>query len=214
MMPIEAHEPLDHHEEAMNALTHGVGFVLSLFGAVAMVSAARQLGIDRVIACSVYLTTLVAVYAVSTLSHIVRDPTRKHALRVFDQGVIYLLIAGTYTPLLWTFLSSNQRWAALALVWLAAVTGKYLKLVAQHRVVDFSTQTYLWLGWLPALMLFRFVPRECLAWIVLGGIAYTVGTLFLMRDRQYRYFHAIWHVLVILGSACHFYSIYAFVVLP
>ena len=80
-------------------------------------------------------------------------------------------------------------------------------------MINFSAISYLLLGWLPALILFRFVPRACLAWIVLGGLSYTIGTVFLMRDRQRPYFHAIWHLHVMLGSACHFYAIYAYVVL-
>ena len=97
--------------------------------------------------------------------------------------------------------------------WIAALLGFYSKVVASHRVQEkFSVVSYLALGWIPALALLYYSPLECLGWIALGGVFYTAGTWFLIQDQR-RYFHAIWHIFVILGSACHWYAIYSCVLL-
>lgn len=198
-------------EETANAATHGLGLVLSIGGTAAIFASSQQLLTSQAITCGIYTTTLIAVYAISTLSHVVQQPDRKQTLRALDQGVIYLLIAGTYTPLMWAYVPGNVHWLGLTFVWAAAFTGKYFKVVARRRVHDFSSWTYLFLGWVPAMIFFWYVPWQCLFWIALGGVMYTLGTFFLMNDRIRPYFHAIWHLFVILGSACHFYAIYAFV---
>ncbi len=207
---LDSRRPLG--EEIANTTTHVVGFVLSLLGSVALVSAARYAGVGSVVACAVYATTVIAMYAVSALSHAVQRPDSKYVLCACDQGVIYLSIAGTYTPLLWAFSPSPLVWFLLAAVWAAALVGFYFKVVVRHRVQEkFSAVTYILLGWAPALLLIESsVPLGCILWIVLGGLSYTVGTLFLKMDKKVRYFHATWHLFVIVGSACHFYAVYAF----
>ena len=199
-------------EEIANTVIHVVGFVLSLLGGVVLMSAARYAGVGSVVACAVYATTLVSMYAVSALSHAVQRPDSKYLLSVWDQGVIYLLIVGTYTPLLWAFSPSPLVWFLLVAAWGAALVGFYSKVVVRHRVQEkFSAVTYILLGWAPALLLIESsVPPDCIMWIVLGGLSYTLGTLFLKWDKKVRYFHATWHLFVIGGSACHFYAIYAF----
>lgn len=199
-------------EEPLNAAIHGVGFALSLCGAAAVVAAHAHVGRSALLASCVYVATLAATYAVSTLSHVVRLPRSKQRWRAWDQGVIYLLIVGTYTPMMWRFVPADIMLPVLALLWLAAAAGFISKTAFHHRVGEtFSSLSYVALGWLPSLALARFVPWECLQWIVLGGVLYTIGVVFLALDRRVRYFHALWHVFVILASACHFWAIYAFV---
>lgn len=198
-------------DECVNAATHGVGFVLSVIGTVVLFRAPVQLSLGLLLTCGAYTASLMAVYAISALSHAVQEPHRKHTLQMWDQGLIYLLIAGTYTPLMWVFLPSYLRWVALGLVWAAAVAGKYSKVVARQRITKFSAVSYLCLGWLPALIFLPSVPQaDALVWIFAGGLSYTAGTFFLTRDWQWRYFHAVWHLFVMAGSACHFYAIYWF----
>ena len=198
------------NEEPLNALTHGFGWVLSLFGSALLLHVGWHGGPSNLIALGIYSSSLIGVYAFSTLSHAIQDPEWKLRLRVWDQGMIYLLIAGTYTPFLWLYSHDLLRMVCLILVWAAAMGGFCSKVVHRHRVDNLSTQSYILLGWIPAVLLYTAIPFGCLAWIVAGGVCYTLGTVFLKSDQQYRYFHATWHILVILGSACHFFAIYQF----
>ncbi len=151
---------------------------------------------------------MAAVYLCSTMSHAVYDPVRRHRWRAWDQGMIYALISGTYTPFIWQNSPAGWRVPMLAAVWIAAALGFYSKVLASHRINGISTVTYIMLGWLPAIPLVSRTPTECLAWMVAGGIAYTAGTVFLQLDARVKYFHALWHLMVIAGSTCHFVAIY------
>lgn len=204
---------LPPHEELVNTITHGLGFVLSLIGAIALVAAARSIEPGLAISCVVYAITLVVVYAISTLSHAVSQPRSKERLRAWDQGAIYLLIAGTYTPFACLYLPSPARVMVLAGLWSVAVVGFLSKVWWQHRVVEFKAQSYVWFGWLPALTVMHQVSLACFSWMALGGLMYTVGTLFLVLDRQVRFFHATWHLFVMAGSACHYFAIMTFIVI-
>ncbi len=201
-------------EEIVNAAIHGVGFLLSLLGTAAIAVAWQGGNAGRVIVCGIYAATLIFVYAVSTLSHAVQRPRAKHVLRSWDQGAIYLLIIGTYTPLAWAFLPPRYIGPFLGAAWAAALLGFYSKVVVRHRVQDsFSAASYVALGWVPALSLVNFIPLRCLVWMAIGGVTYTAGTWLLKMAQRGRYFHAAWHVCVIIGSACHYYAVFSFVVL-
>jgi len=201
-------------QEIANTVTHGAGFLLSVCGTVYVARMVSNVEIGLAASCLVYTTALMAVYAASTISHAVQRPRAKFLLRSWDQGIIYLLIAGTYTPFVWSGLGGNTRTIVLCLLWTAALTGFFSKVVRQHRVNDFSARGYIMLGWIPAVVLFSSVSRMCLLWMVAGGVSYTVGILFLTNDHRVRYFHAIWHLFVILASACHFYAIMALIIVP
>ncbi|WP_164101327.1 PAQR family membrane homeostasis protein TrhA [Candidatus Laterigemmans baculatus] len=194
-------------DERANTATHALGFVLSLVAAVylAQQTAAESLGFT--VSCTVFAISMAAVYLFSTLSHAVYEPLWRHRMRAWDQGVIYTLIAGTYTPFIWVCSPAGWRSAILLAVWLAAAIGFYSKVLAAHRVNGISTVTYVLLGWLPAIPLVPRTPTICLLWMLAGGVAYTAGILFLRLDGRYRYFHAMWHLMVIAGSACHFIAI-------
>ena len=184
-----------------------------MLGTVAIIAAARSIEVGLAIGCGVYAISLVVVYAISTLSHAVRQPRSKHLLRAWDQGVIYLLIAGTYTPFACLYLPSPARWLVLAGLWSVAVVGFLSKIVWQHRVVAFKAHSYVLFGWLPALTMMHLVSLACFWWMAAGGLIYTVGTVFLALDRQFRFFHATWHLFVVAASACHYYAIVTFIVL-
>lgn len=202
------------HEEYLNTATHGIGILLSLTGAAAIVTATRFGDTSHAIAWGVYVISLVVVYTISTLSHAVQRARPKHLLGIWDQGLIYLLIAGTYTPLICAFVPLQISGPVLIVIWGAALIGFYSKVVAQHRVHhSFSAVSYVVLGWVPALVLVKCFPPACLMWMAIGGLSYTVGTLFLAMDRRFSYYHAMWHVFVMIGSASHFYAIFTFVVL-
>ena len=202
-------------EEAANAITHGLGFLLSVLGAAAMTIWVLRAGDAwRALGCIIYAASLPTMYAMSTLSHSCTSPIRKRFFRTLDQGFIYLLIAATYTPFSLSFLRTTPWWLFLALMWTIAIGGFLSKILLAHRVDAVSTWIYVVLGWMPVAAgssLVGLVPTAGLWWMVIGGLCYTLGTVFLIFDLHVRYFHALWHLFVIAGSACHFFVIFLFV---
>jgi hemolysin III len=203
-------------DELVNAATHALGFALAVFGALVMAgSVARSGDAWLAVGCSVYLASLVAVYAMSTLSHSCRTLKWKVIFRRLDQGFIYLLIAATYTPFSLAYLRDGVWWALLGAMWSVALFGFVAKVFFAHRVEAISLVSYVVLGWMPAIAtpaLLQTLPLGALWCMLLGGVCYTLGTLFLMNDHRIRHFHAVWHLCVIAGSACHFLGILMFVV--
>jgi hemolysin III len=151
---------------------------------------------------------MMTVYLFSTLSHAIDEPNRRHLMRSWDQGVIYLLIAGTYSPFIWQGSSGGGRVVLLSAVWLAALLGFYLKVFSAYRVNAVSSISYVLLGWLPALPLLGSTPSVCLNWMIVGGLCYTVGIVFWVLSEHVRYSHAMWHIMVMFGTGSHFYAIF------
>ena len=199
-------------EEAWNCATHSFGFLLSLVAAAWMFAALEPgLAPHRLLAVAIYAASLVLLYAASSLSHGAFSPLWKHRFRALDQGAIYLLIVGTYTPFIAAYLSGAARLACMLAMWVPALIGFFSKAVAQHRVDRPATIGYLLLGWLPSVPLQMFVPWSCLAWMALGGLIYTGGVYFLINDHRAPYYHSLWHISTMLASACHFYAVYQYV---
>ena len=133
---------------------------------------------------------------------------------MLDQGCIYLLIAGTFTPLALEYLRGGWWWLLMAAMWGIALVGFSSKVLWAHRVEAVSTAAYVCMGWLPAVALkpmIAIVPAGCLWMMLAGGLCYTVGTLFLTFDRKALFLHAVWHVFVIAGSAVHYFTILHYV---
>lgn len=207
--------PTSPHEERANTITHGIGFILSLLAGVGLIAFVAANGdLWRLLGCSVYAASLVAVYGASTLSHSFSEPRKKHLFRILDQACIYLLIVGTYTPFSLVYLRAGPWWVFLAVMWTIALFGFCSKIIFAHRIYGIAMWTYLALGWMPILASFwliDMIPAPALWWMLYGGLCYTIGTAFLANDAKVSYFHAVWHLLVIAGSACHFYAILGFV---
>lgn len=192
-------------EERTNAVTHYVAAVLSLFGAVWLTESASQVGDEWLTAgCAIYGASLVLVYAMSALSHSFRRGWWKHTFRTLDQVCIFLLISGNYTPVGLTI--ARAWWPVLAAMWVLSFAGIATKLfVTGMRNVP--VWFYVAIGWMPLLAtepIFQHFDLAALSWIFVGGACYTVGTLFLANDGKHPYFHPLWHLLVMAGSACHF----------
>jgi hemolysin III len=194
-------------EEIANSITHGVGCVLSIIAGVALVAEAVRRG-DAwlIVGCGIYALTTIAVYAASTLSHAVQTPRLKRWFRMLDQGCIYLMIVGSFTPVALAYLS-GWLWVLFALMWGVALLGFFSKVVLAHRIEGVAIWGYVLLGWM--LLTFyqpvvQYIPSEGLWWILVGGACYTIGTIFLILDSKVPYFHALWHLLVIAGTACHY----------
>lgn len=194
-------------DERANTVTHSLGFLLSIAAAFYLAGHESAGDVGMAAACTAFAVSMAAVYFFSTLSHAIHQPRLRHRMRAWDQGVIYSLIAGTYTPFIWACSPAGWRTPLLAAVWLAAAIGFYSKVLAAHRINAISTLTYVLLGWLPAIPLVPRTPTVCVLWMLAGGVAYTAGIFFLHLDNRYRYFHAMWHLMVIAGSACHFIAV-------
>ncbi len=206
---------LTQSEELANSITHGIGLALSLAGAVVMTMVYGSSDPWAIAGCSIYLTSLIAVYGMSTLSHAVQEPARRAFYRALDQGSIYLLIAGTYTPFSMAYLRTGMWWALLAAVWAVAIWGFLSKVWLRHRLESVSMWPCLLLGAMPFVAvptLMGMLSLAALAWMMLGVACYVIGLWFWLNDRKVRHFHAVWHVLVIAGSATHFIGILLFVV--
>jgi hemolysin III len=201
-------------EEIANSITHGLGLVAAVAAFPALVVAAQTRRDPlHVVGAAVFGATLVLCYLASTLYHAVhpeRAPRAKQALRVVDHAAIFLLIAGTYTPFMLGALRGPTGWTMLAIVWTLAALGVVAKLRLGCRFRRLSTATYLGMGWL-ALAVIRPLAQAVGAagvwWLVAGGLAYTVGVVFYACDRRLRYGHAVWHLFVAAGSACHFLAV-------
>jgi hemolysin III len=205
-------------EEIANSITHGAGVALSLVGAIVLVVLAAQRGGPReIIGCAVYGLTLVGVYTASTLSHVFQEPRWKRAFRMLDQAMIYLLIAGTFTPMSLYYLRGGYWWVLFTAMWIVAALGFFSKILLAHRVDSVAIVLYVLMGWMPALAakpMIAIVPSECLWLMAAGGVLYTVGTLFLAFDRKAVYMHATWHIFVIAASAVHYYAVLEYALPP
>ncbi len=200
-------------EEAINTWTHGVGFLLSLPAGFLLIRLAYNNRHELVWPCVIYSLSLTAMYLFSTLSHAIREPKRRHSIRTLDQGFVYTLIAGTFTPFIWSYLAGWPRILLMAFVWLAAALGFHSKVFSNHRINNMASLSYILLGWIPAMVLFGYVSIECFGMMALGGVLYTVGVLFLQNDHRSFYYHAIWHSMVIVASLCHYLGIVMFAIL-
>lgn len=197
--------------EPVNGASHLVGLLLGAVGTCVLLRMASRP--EQLVAFSIYGASLILLYAASTLYHLLPLTERPlRALRTLDHIAIYFLIAGTYTPIALITLDSRLGWALLASVWLIAAAGVPFKLFYLDAPVWLSTATYLVMGYLAmvaVIPLARAVHLGGLMWLVSGGIAYTVGAVIYSRRRPDPFpgvfgHHEIWHMLVLIGSACHF----------
>ena len=208
---------LPPREEAANAVTHGIGALAALAGGVVLVVLAAMHGDAwRLAAAIVFATSLLLLYLASTLYHCARQPGAKARLKVFDHCAIYLLIAGTYTPFTLVALRGNVGWWLFAAIWSLAALGVLFKLRFTGRFKLVSTLLYVAMGWLALVAikpLLVALDDWSLRWLLAGGIAYTLGTVFYHRP-SLPYSHAVWHLFVITGSVCHYLAVLPLMVLP
>lgn len=207
--------PLSLSEETANQLTHGLGLLLSVVGAAVLVNSARAHS-DRLqfVGCSVYAASLVALYAASTLSHTFRKPPVRTFFRMLDQVCIFLLITGTFTPFAFSYFRHGWLWGLTLVMWGLTCLAIFFK-ICFRRTRNVSVGAYLLLAWIPIVAMHEFVhlvPGGALVLIFLGGLLYMLGTLFLMLDEKYPYFHAVWHVLVMSASVCHYCAVILYVI--
>lgn len=198
-------------EEIFHSISHGVGAALSAVGLLALTWLAWKQGSPRlVISFFVFGLSLTLLYLASTLYHGIQKPRWKQFFRILDHSAIYLLIAGTYTPFLLVRLQGMFGWTFLAVIWGLALLGIGFKALFIHRFQRLSVLGYVLMGWLGVIFarqVMAQLPEVTLIWLATGGFFYTVGVIFYAWKRL-PYNHAIWHLFVMGGSACHYLAVY------
>jgi hemolysin III len=202
--------------EVANALTHGLGALAALVGGAVLVALAATQGDGWQLAGAIaFSASLFLLYLASTLYHSARGPVAKARLKVFDHSAIYLLIAGTYTPFTLVGLRGTLGWGMFTAIWTLAFAGVGFKLFYTGRFKRLSTAIYIAMGWLAIFAirpLMQALDSATLGWLLAGGVAYTVGTVFYLRTT--RFSHAIWHLFCVVGSACHYVAVLGHVTRP
>jgi hemolysin III len=200
--------------ERFNGFTHLAGTGLALAGTAVLVVGAAQLADPwRIVSFSIYGAMLVALYLFSTLYHSVRGRA-KDVLRKFDHCAIYLLIAGTYTPFALVSLRGAWGWSLLGVVWGLAILGIAQEIWLARGARWLSLAIYVAMGWLALVAvapLWRALTPAGFGWLAAGGALYTGGIVFYATDHKLRHGHGVWHLFVLAGSACHFFTVLHYV---
>lgn len=203
-------------EEIANSITCGVGLCLSIAGLVILVVLASTHGdAFRVVSFSIYGASLILLYLTSMLYHALQCRRAKHVFEIMDHSAVYILIAGTYTPFTLVTLKGAWGWSLFGVVWGLALFGIVFKSFHVKKFKAFSNIVYLAMGWLVVIAIqpmIKALPFGAIAWLLAGGLLYSFGVLFYARERL-PFGHAVWHLFVLGGSLCHFFSIF-FYVLP
>lgn len=204
-------------EEIFSAIVHGIGCLLSIAALVILIVITAKNGgtaLDIVGVC-IYGFTLILLYTMSTLYHSIANKKAKKVFKIFDHCSIYFLIAGTFTPIIFTVLRSTGRltWIVFGFVWTIAILGTLMYALFPKRFKILNVISYVIIGWSALFLIPNLVSElkiiDCMQsiyWLLAGGIAYTVGIVF-YAIRKVRYFHPIWHIFVLAGSVCHFFCI-------
>lgn len=202
--------PQTFGEELANTISHGLGFLLAVASLpILVVFAVRHGSAMDVVAASVFSATMMLLYLVSALYHAVPAGRAKRVLNRLDHAAIYLFIAGSYTPFVLGVLHGPWGWSLFGVVWGIAALGVTAKLLNRLKHPLWSTALYVGMGWVAVVAagpLLDRMPAAGLAWLVAGGVSYTLGAVVFLFDSRVRYAHFVWHLFVLGGSACHFFA--------
>ena len=201
--------------EWFNSISHMIGAALALVGLILLVVlAARQGDPWKIVSFSIYGTTLLLLYTFSALYHSSHGKAKK-VFRKFDHLSIYLLIAGTYTPFSLITLRGGWGWSIFGAIWCLAILGIVLDSLPQKGRRVLPLIIYIFMGWFILIALkplLRALPLMGFAWLLLGGVFYTIGVVFYALDERVRHFHGIWHLFVLAGSLSHYFTVLFYVV--
>ena len=215
-MDFDNNEQFTVGEEIANSVIHGIGALLSIAAlAVLAVSAAQRGSVWHVVSFSVFGSSMVILYSFSAVYHALTNRRAKSVFEFLDHSGVFLLIAGTYTPFALVALHGRIGWTIFGVIWGLFAAGIVYKAFFLKKAVIVSTLIYVCMGWVIVLAfkpLVEYLVGAGLFWLVLGGVLYTGGTVFYVW-RRVRYHHALWHLFVIAGTACHFICV-LFYVLP
>lgn len=203
-------------EEVFNATSHGIGALLGIAALALLVTLSALHGSPmKVVTTAIYGTTIVLMFTASTLYHAFPWPKTKSIFKVIDHSSIYLLIAGSYTPVLLVDIGGAWGWSMFGVVWGLALFGVLFKLFFTGRFEVFSLSLYGIMGWLIVIAFYPLIhsmPTAGLVWLLIGGLCYTFGIIFYVLDAKYHFAHFLWHLLVLAGCICHFFAILFYVV--
>ncbi len=202
-------------EEIAHSVTHGIGALLSVVGLTILVIYSSMYGDTwHIISSSIYGVTLITLYTSSTLYHAITVPNVKRFLQKLDHAAIFLLIAGTYTPFTLVNLRGGWGWTLFGIVWSIAIAGMIMELIVKQRYKRVSLGLYLGLGWIVMIAIdpmITHVEAGGLILLLIGGLFYSLGVIFYVW-KTLLYHHAIWHLFVLTGSACHFFAVFFYVI--
>jgi hemolysin III len=212
---IKSHKNQTHVEEILNSLTHVIGALLGVAALVLLtVMSHHQHSALKVVASVIFGSSLIFMYSASALYHGFRNPRAKRILKIIDHSSIYILIAGSYTPIVLILLSPAWGWSLFGVIWGMALLGLIFKFFATGKLEIVSTIAYVCMGWLALIAikpLYDALPLHGFLWLVAGGVSYTLGVIFYVWNRL-RFGHAIWHLFVLGGSICHFFLVLLYVI--
>ena len=198
-------------EELANFISHAAGGVLSVAALVILIIRAVSMGSTLdIVSFTIFGAALVLMYTTSSIFHALKWNKAKEIFEILDHSVIYVLIASTYTPFLLIVVGGKEGITLLVIEWLICILGIVFKSFFVQKFVVFSTLLYIIMGWLVVFVwydLLANISNLSLVFLILGGLFYTIGTLFYMW-RLFKYHHLVWHIFVIFGSIAHFFSVY------
>jgi hemolysin III len=203
-------------EEIANSVLHGIGTLLATAGLVLLSLRAagllggQNLGSLGMVAVLVFAVTMIGMYLISTLYHAIQHEGAKRVLRKLDHSVIYIFIAGTYTPFCISGLGGIWGWGLFTFQWSLALLGISMNILEYRHLKKIMVAVYLLMGWsivVGFVPLLRSVPFQCVILLFAGGAAYTLGTLW-YRKKHIKLTHAVWHVFVLIGTICHWFAVW------
>lgn len=201
-------------EEIANAITHGIGVLLSIPALVMLIIFAVKYGNAwHIVSFSIFGSSMLLLYLFSTLVHAIQHKKAKYVFEILDHSAIYLLIAGTYTPFVLISIRGPLGWTLFGIVWGLAVAGIIFKIFFVKKFIILSTLLYILMGWLvivAAKPLYDSLQWEGFMLLLAGGLFYTIGSIFYVW-RKIPYHHAIWHTFVLAGSASMFFCVLFYV---
>ncbi|MDP1674071.1 MAG: hemolysin III family protein [Burkholderiales bacterium] len=199
-------------EEFANSLSHSIGLLAAMAAAPLLMWAAvpAQRSTAGIIGVCIFTLTMVMLYAASVLCHALPPGRAREVFLKLDHGLIYVFIAGTYTPFALGVAQDAAGWMLFGLIWALAALGFLLKMIGRLSSPVVSTGSYLLIGWLVLVAVHPLIDSlTCAAfqWLVLGGIIYTIGVVFFVVGAKLRYGHLVWHLFVMAGTTCHFLAV-------
>ncbi len=206
-------------EEIFNMVTHIVGGAMGVLGLVYLIIlSALKKDSWGIVGSAIYGSSLIALYTMSSVYHGLKESTAKKVMQVMDHCTIFFLIAGTYTPILLSAIrrvSPAWAWSIFGIVWGFAVLGIVLNAIDLRRYAKFSMICYIGMGWciiLAGKVALRAIPFNGFAYLLFGGIAYTIGAVFYILGVKHKYIHSVFHIFVVLGSLLQFLSIAGYII--
>jgi hemolysin III len=203
-------------EEIVNSILHGIGTLGAVAGLVLLsLKAMGFLGAERgsnldILAAILFAATMIGMFLISTLYHAIQHNGAKRVLRKLDHSLVFIFIAGTYTPLCLIGLRGAWGWSLFGVEWALALLGIFLNILDYKAIRKIELAAYIMMGWViivGCVPLVRSVPTESVILLIAGGVAYTLGTIW-YRRKDIRFTHAIWHIFVLIGTVCHWFAIW------